>query len=79
MAKYQRPPKTDIDHSYEDARDAARSEVRRIARRLTDTLYIAIDDEFRRSLQNGEQIVIHMDSASIRKSALSILKKQLKR
>lgn len=46
---------------------------------MTDTLYIAIDDEFRRSLQNGEQIVIHMDSASIRKSALSILKKQLKR
>lgn len=79
MAKYQRPPKSDIDHSYEDARDDARAEVRRISRRLTDTLYIAIDEEFRRALLDGEQIVVHMDSASIRKTALSILKKQLKR
>ena len=78
-ATYAKPAKSSMDHAYDDARDAARAEVRRISRRVTDLLYVEIDNEFRRALLAGEEISVRPDMELIKAAALPIITKQLTR
>lgn len=77
MAEYNRAPKSAMDFAYDDARDAARMEVRKLTRRITDIIYLEIDKEFRRALLAGEEISVQPDIEAIKQAALPIIQKQL--
>ena len=70
-------PKTPAELAYQDARDAARAEVRKLTRRLTDLIYVEIDREFLAALGRGEEITVAPDieaiKAAARKPALELL------
>lgn len=77
--KFNKIPKSNMDHVYDDARDAARAEVRKINRRITDLMYVEIDNVFRESLLNGEEITsLTIDIGEIKARVLPIIQKQLK-
>lgn len=70
-------PKSAAEHAYQDARDAARAEVRKLTRRLTDLIYVEIDKAFIESINAGEEITVAPDleaiKAAARKPALELL------
>lgn len=70
-------PKTPAELAYQDARDAARAEVRKLTRRLTDLIYVEIDRTFLEAIQRGEDISVAPDleaiKAAARKPALELL------
>jgi hypothetical protein len=70
-------PKTQAEFAYQDARDSARAEVRKLTRRLTDLIYVEIDRVFLESINKGEVITVAPDleaiKAAARKPALELL------
>ncbi|WP_281783761.1 hypothetical protein [Sinimarinibacterium flocculans] len=67
-----------MDHAYDDIRDAARAEARKISRRLTDVMYVEIDAVFRAALLAGEEITdATLNIDDIKAKALAVVKKQL--
>lgn len=77
--KYAKQPKTDMEHVYDDTRDAARAEARKITRRITDMMYVEIDAAFREALSNGEEITeLTINIDAIKAKVLPIVQKQLK-
>lgn len=62
-------PKTAAEHAYQDARDAARAEVRKLTRRVTDLIYVEIDKAFITALNNGEDITVAPDLEAIKAAA----------
>jgi len=70
-------PKSPAELAYQDARDTARAEVRKLTRRLTDLIYVEIDKAFMESIKRGEQITVAPDieaiKAAARKPALELL------
>ncbi len=78
MNKFSKSPKSDMDHAYDDIRDAARAEARKISRRLTDVMYVEIDAVFRAALLAGEEITdATLNIDDIKAKALAVVKKQL--
>lgn len=70
-------PKTSAELAYQDARDTARAEVRKLTRRLTDLIYVEIDRAFIEAINRGEEITVSPDIEAIkqaaRKPALALL------
>ena len=62
-------PKTAAEHAYQDARDAVRAEVRKLTRRITDSIYVEVDKAFLRAVQNGEEITVQPDLEEIKRAA----------
>lgn len=62
-------PKTSAEQAYHDARDAARAEVRKVTRRITDLLYVEIDKAFIEALNRGEEITVAPDLEAIKQAA----------
>jgi hypothetical protein len=58
--KLRSEPKTEEQLLYEDARDEARMRVRTLTRRLTDAIYVDIDQLFLDAQKNG-QVVTAVD------------------
>lgn len=65
--KFTKQPKSPMELAYEDAKDAARAEVRRLTRRITDRLYVEIDREFHQAILKDQQIEVRPDLAEILK------------
>lgn len=63
--KYTKQPKSAMELAYEDAKDGARAEVRRLSRRITDRLYVAIDREFHQALLEGRKIEVKIELDAI--------------
>jgi hypothetical protein len=64
-SKYAKAAKTPTELAYDDAKDLARAEVRRLTRRITDRLYVAIDREFKQAVLEGRAIEVRPDIAAI--------------
>ena len=67
--KYNKTPKSDMELAYDDAKDLARAEVRRLTRRITDRLYVAIDREFADALSRGDRIEVRPEMSDIVEAA----------
>lgn len=67
--KYDKTPKSDMELAYDDAKDLARAEVRRLTRRITDLLYVEIDREFAAALNRSEEIRARPDIRDIVRDA----------
>ena len=64
-------PKTLAELAYQDARDAARAEVRKVTRRITDLLYVEIDKAFMEAIGEGVEITVAPDLEAIKRAARS--------
>jgi hypothetical protein len=63
--KFNAAPKSETELAYQDAKDLARAEVRRLTRRITDRLYVAIDREFKQAVLEGRAIEVRPDLDAI--------------
>ena len=64
MPNYRTDPKAPSHLAWEDARDQARAEIRRITRRVTDLVYVEIDKVFERAELDNQEVLRIQDTGT---------------